>query len=179
MGALLIGAAGYWLFDRRSRELEWAASLPVTVTIALFDAAGRQTGVVRTLRIHKSDEEWRKQLAVDEFQMTRRADTEFAFAGGYWNFHEDGLYRCVCCGTGLFDSRTKFNSGTGWPSFTEPVAKENVVEALDASFGVRRTAVACTMCGAHPGHLFDDGPPPGGLRYCINSVALRFVARAS
>jgi peptide-methionine (R)-S-oxide reductase len=172
------GAGVYWLFDRQSRELERVASLPLNVTIALFDDAGRPAGLVTRLRIHRTDDEWRKRLAVDEFQMTRRADTELAFTGSYWNFHEDGIYRCVCCGTALFDSRSKFDSGTGWPSFSETMAIANVVESPDAAFGISRTAVACKLCEGHLGHVFDDGPPPGGRRYCINSVAMRFVGRA-
>jgi peptide-methionine (R)-S-oxide reductase len=179
LGTVIAGSGGYWLFARQSRELERAASLPVLVSVAEFDGAGILTAVVQKLRIHRSDEEWRKRLAVDEFQMTRRADTELAFAGEYWNFHEDGLYRCVCCGSALFDSKTKYNSGTGWPSFTDPIAKENVTESPDVSFGIRRTAVSCTLCEAHLGHVFDDGPPPGGLRYCVNSVALKFFPRNS
>lgn len=171
------GAAGYWLFERRGRELEAAASLPANVSIATFDDAGRPLGVVQKLRIHRTDDEWRKRLAVDEFQMTRRADTELAYTGAFWNFHGDGLYRCVCCGSALFDSRTKFDSGTGWPSFSEPMDRANIRESADATFGISRTAIACTLCEAHLGHVFDDGPPPGGLRYCVNSVALRFVAR--
>jgi peptide-methionine (R)-S-oxide reductase len=179
VGIVAAGGVAYWLFDRQSRELERVASLPVTVTIALFDKSGKPTGIVQRQRIHRSDDEWRKRLAVDEFQMTRRADTELAFTGEFWNFEGDGLYRCVCCGTALFDSRSKYSSGTGWPSFTEPMAKENVVETPDATFGISRTAVSCTLCEAHLGHLFDDGPPPGGMRYCINSPAMRFVARAA
>ncbi len=178
LGAVIAGSGVWWAFERRTRELERLASLPVLVTIATFDDSGRRTGVARTLRIHRADDEWRKRLAVDQFQMTRRADTELAFTGAYWNFHGDGLYRCVCCGTALFDSRTKFDSGTGWPSFFAPMAKENIVESPDATFGISRTAVSCTLCEAHLGHVFDDGPPPGGMRYCINSVALRFVERA-
>ena len=178
LGAVVVGGGVYWAFDRQSRELERVASLPVMVMIGLFDDAGRPTGVVRTLRIHRSDNEWRQRLAVDEFQMTRRADTELAFTGAYWDFHGDGIYRCVCCGTALFDSRTKFDSGTGWPSFSEPMARENVAESPDATFGISRTAVGCRLCEGHLGHVFDDGPPPGGMRYCMNSVALRFVARA-
>lgn len=170
---------GYVAFARRSRELERLASLPVYVTIAEFDDAGRRTRLVRRLRIHHSDDEWRARLAVDQFMMTRRADTELAFTGQFWNFEGDGLFRCVCCGTALFDSRAKFDSGTGWPSFTEPVANENIRESADASFGMSRTAVACTLCEAHLGHVFDDGPPPGGKRYCVNSVGLSFVSKSN
>jgi peptide-methionine (R)-S-oxide reductase len=177
LGAVVVGSGAYWLFERQNDELEREAARPVMVTISVFDSSGRPAGVVRRLRIHKSENEWRKQLAVDEFQMTRRGDTELAFAGAYWNFHGDGLYRCVCCDTALFDSRAKFSSGTGWPSFSQPIARENIVESPDASFGISRTAVACTLCAGHLGHVFDDGPPPGGLRYCVNSVGLRFVGR--
>ena len=151
--------------------------LPATVRIATFDAAGRPLGVSEVPSVRKSDAEWKRQLAVDQYTMTRRADTELAFAGEFWNFHGDGLYRCVCCGTALFDSRTKFDSGTGWPSFSAPIAPENVGEERDLSWGMNRTEVHCRRCGAHLGHVFEDGPPPTGLRYCINSVCLTFVAR--
>jgi peptide-methionine (R)-S-oxide reductase len=134
-------------------------------------------GVSEVATVRRSDAEWRRVLAADQYSMTRRADTEFAFAGEYWNFHGDGVYRCVCCATALFDSRTKFDSGTGWPSFYAPMAGENIVEGHDSSWGMSRTEVRCRRCDAHLGHLFDDGPPPTGLRYCINSVCLRFVAR--
>jgi peptide-methionine (R)-S-oxide reductase len=106
-----------------------------------------------------------------------KKDTEWAFTGRFYNFHGDGLYRCAGCGTALFDSRAQYNSGTGWPSFTEPIAKENVVEAPDSTFGMAEVEVHCRRCEGHLGHVFDDGPPPGGLRYCIDSVALVFAAR--
>lgn len=178
-GLVAAGGGAYYLFDRRSRELERIASLPVYVTIAEFDNAGRKTGVVRRLRIHRSDDEWKKRLTVDQFQMTRHADTELAFTGPYWNTHDDGIYRCACCRSALFDSSAKYNSGTGWPSFTDPIAKENIAAAPDYSFGMNRTAVSCTLCEGHLGHLFDDGPPPGGMRYCINSAAMQLVPRQS
>ena len=107
--------------------------------------------------------------------MTRHAATERPFSGEYWNNHDKGLYRCICCATALFSSDTKFESGTGWPSFWEPIAKENVHESSDFSLGMARTAVSCRLCEAHLGHVFDDGPKPTGLRYCMNSLSLRFV----
>jgi peptide-methionine (R)-S-oxide reductase len=178
---LAAGGSLVWTWDdwrSRIRSREAAARLPATVTVVEFAPSGARIGAAVVPAMRKSDAEWKKQLAVDQYMVTRRADTELAFTGEYWNFHGDGIYRCVCCGTALFDSRTKFESGTGWPSFTEPVARENVVEAPDSSFGVGRTEVRCVRCDGHLGHVFEDGPPPTGRRYCMNSVALRFVARA-
>jgi len=130
---------------------------------------------VRVPKVVKNDAEWRKQLGSDTFDITRRADTERAFTGQYWNVHDKGLYRCVCCENALFSSDTKFESGTGWPSFWAPIAQDNVREIRDSTFGMVRTAVACTECDAHLGHVFDDGPQPTGLRYCMNSASLKFV----
>jgi peptide-methionine (R)-S-oxide reductase len=128
-------------------------------------------------RIEKTEQEWREQLDEQAFEVCRRKGTERAFTGRYWDCKEDGIYRCVCCGNELFDSKTKFESGTGWPSFTEPLAAGRIKTEVDDSHGMRRIEVMCGRCDAHLGHVFPDGPAPSGERYCMNSVALDLAKR--
>jgi peptide-methionine (R)-S-oxide reductase len=168
----LIAAAG--LLPRRV-----LAAAAATVAIENFSPAGKSLGVVHVAKVAKSEDAWKKQLSAEQFDVTRHAGTEAPYTGATWSNHADGLYRCICCDTALYDSKTKFESGTGWPSFWQPISKINVVQTSDSSLFMTRTAISCARCDAHLGHVFDDGPKPTGLRYCMNSAAMKFVARAS
>ena len=130
---------------------------------------------IENFAVVKTDAEWKKQLTPEQFAVARKAGTENPFSGKYWDNHEKGIYKCAGCGQELFLSDTKFESGTGWPSFYQPIKKPNVLEKTDKTFGMARTEVLCSRCGAHLGHVFDDGPKPTGLRYCMNSASMDFT----
>jgi len=177
--ASAVGAVAFWsLYRNPTSAVQASGGTPGSVTVIEFSPAGKPTGKVTVPRVVKSEADWKKQLSPVSFDVTRHAGTERAYTGNTWNNHDHGLYRCICCDNALFSSDTKFESGTGWPSFWQPIAKQNIVEIQDVSFGMERTAVTCRECDAHLGHVFDDGPRPTGLRYCMNSAAMHFVKLA-
>jgi peptide-methionine (R)-S-oxide reductase len=171
------GAAAVWAMHRKVPLAVEAGSLG-PVTIVAFSPAGKATGKVMVQRVTKTDAQWKAQLSPISYDVTRQDGTERAYTGSTWDLHDHGIFRCVCCNNAIFSSETKFESGTGWPSFWQPIAKENIVEIHDRSLGMDRTAVSCRECDAHLGHVFDDGPKPTGLRYCMNSAAMTFVKLA-
>ena len=147
----------------------------ICILFAGSSCAQKNKKQVENFPVVKSDADWKKQLTAEQYAVTRKGGTENAFSGKYWDHHEKGIYRCIGCSQELFTSNTKFESGTGWPSFYQPIKKQNVLEKTDKAFGMERTEVLCSRCGAHLGHVFDDGPKPTGLRYCMNSASLDFV----
>ena len=157
----------------------FAADAAQTVTIVPFTAAGERQPAAAVPKVVMTEAEWKAKLSPASFVVAREAGTERPYSGELLNEHRKGIFRCVGCDTALFDSATKFDSGTGWPSFWQPIAKENVVEKTDRTLGMERTEVLCARCDGHLGHVFDDGPRPTGLRYCMNSVSLTFVPAVS
>ena len=169
------GAASvYWLLGKSFGDKAEKESAK-EVTVIRFDDAGQKLGPVVARKVFRSDAQWREGLSAQQFFSTRRGTTDTPFTGTYYQLHDAGLYRCICCATALFGSQTKFDSSTGWPAFWAPLAEQNIATKVDRSLPETRTEVLCRLCDAHLGHVFDDGPPPTGLRYCINESALRFV----
>lgn len=154
-----------------------AESAPDTVRVSLVDSEGRTLPAETMDKVIKTDAEWRAQLGDEVFAVARGKGTERPFCGAFHDHKKPGIYECVCCGLPLFRSDAKFDSGTGWPSFFQPVAPENVVTEKDSSHGMIREEILCARCDCHLGHVFPDGPPPTGLRYCVNSVSLKFIPR--
>lgn len=171
--AMLVLLAGSLTLAATSEQAPAAASPVDRGQIKVYSVS--RGGYLMSERVTKTPEQWKQLLTPEQYHVLREQGTERAFTGRYWNNHEHGIYRCAGCGLDLFDAAAKFESGTGWPSFYQPVAKENVGEQTDRGFFMVRTEVHCARCGGHLGHVFPDGPKPTGLRYCINSAALAFA----
>jgi peptide-methionine (R)-S-oxide reductase len=181
LGTSILALAGLGLACSRSGASDAAtpmaarkSAVPTLVTIVEFSADGKRLRSATVPKIVKTLEQWKQALPPRSFAVARMRGTERAFSGEYNNLHARGIFRCICCGTALFDSATKFDSGTGWPSFWKPIDDQNIVAIADRDLGMLRTETTCRRCDAHLGHVFDDGPRPTGLRYCMNSVSLRF-----
>jgi peptide-methionine (R)-S-oxide reductase len=177
VSAVGLAAGAAWLYEELLPDVNNDPPLgpPKVVSIVEFSDSGVREGVRTVPEILKSDREWRRHLTYTSFVITRKGGTELPYTGAYWKLHDKGLYRCVCCATALFSSEAKFDSGTGWPSFWQPVAEQNIAVSEDHALKTPRTAVSCRRCDAHLGHVFTDGPEPTGFRYCLNSASLNFV----
>ncbi|GAA0889347.1 peptide-methionine (R)-S-oxide reductase MsrB [Rhodanobacter soli] len=178
-GGALLAVGGGLLLPRIYAAANTPVGTPGEVLLEIFDDAGRDLGAREVAKLVLSDAQWRQRLSPAAYDIMRHEGTERAFSGAHERPAVPGLFRCVACATALYDAATEFDSGTGWPSFWQPIAARNVIERSDHLFGMQRTAISCAGCDSHLGHVFDDGPRPTGLRYCMNSVALRFVARAA